>query len=145
MVKCAVVKCRSGFRPNAKERAIIQKGLPSPCKKHVFRFPRKPETRAKWIDAIRRKDTGWNPDNFGVCELHFRQHDFASSVTPRTKTGRKRRRLKACACPSVFDNDYPATARRKNNQERQTNISTTRWVESRDANLGLGVFTSVIF
>lgn len=123
MVKCAAFKCRSGYRPTKREEEMMKRGENPPCKKHVFAFPSKSELRAKWISAIRREDTCWNPDNSGVCELHFRQCDFLYDLAPRTKTDRQRLRLKPDAVPSVFVN-YPDTARPKLQKERQTNRVT---------------------
>ena len=61
---------------------MIQRGETSPCKKHVFAFPKKTDVRARWIALIRRKDTAWNPDYFGVCELHFKPNDFVEGLVP---------------------------------------------------------------
>lgn len=102
---------------------MITRGENPPCKKHVFAFPSKSELRAKWVAAIRREDTCWNPDNSGICELHFCQCDFLVSLAPRNKTERQRLRLKPNAIPSVFVN-YPDTVRPKLPEERQTNRAT---------------------
>ena len=124
MVKCAAVNCRSGFRPNKHEKAMIQRGETSPCKKHVFAFPKKTDVRARWIALIRRKDTAWNPDYFGVCELHFKPNDFVEGLVPRTMTKRKRLRLRSNVNPSVFTN-YPETARPMITKERNTHMATS--------------------
>ena len=123
MVRCAAVNCRSGYKPNRHEEAMLQRGQISPCKKHVFAFQKNTDLRAQWIAAIRRKDTACNPDNCGVSEIHFEPSDFIQSLAPRTKTKRQGTRLRSGVIHSVFKN-YPKTARPKVTKEHQTNMAT---------------------
>lgn len=107
MRKCAVFSCRSGYRPN-KQEMIARKETP-PCLRHVFAVPKKAEFKAKWAAVICRQDTGFNPNNFGVCDFHFKPQDFALDIASRTKTERQPLKLKPDAIPSVF-NIYQETA-----------------------------------
>lgn len=134
MVKCAAVNCRSGYRPTKQEKEMIERGETPPCKKHVFAFPKKAEIRTQWVTAIRRQDTDWNPDNFGVCELHFKPHNLALDLVHRTKTERQRLRLKPDAIPTVFNN-YPETARPNVAKERQASLATPSARRAHEAQL----------
>ena len=67
MVKCAVVKCRSGFSPTKKGKKLMTKGITPPCKKHVFALPKEEATRRLWLSAILRDADSFNPENSVVC------------------------------------------------------------------------------
>lgn len=103
MVKCAAVGCRSGYAPTKAERELMEAGVARP-NVSVFAFPKRDrqETRDTWLSVLKREDTDWNPDNCGVCELHFRPEDFLDQSTSR-KTQRQRKILKPSAVPSIFD------------------------------------------
>ena len=103
MVKCAAPNCRTGFNLKQADRVVLKKGG-SVARRSVFTFPKNPERRARWLSALRRSDTGWSPDNCGVCELHFSEDDFFKD--PRRKNERRRKFLNRDAVPSVF-NYYP--------------------------------------
>lgn len=117
-MKCAAVNCRSGLRPTKKEKESLCE------KRHVFAFPKNEKIRALWVKAVRRQDARFNPNNSGVCELHFSSDDFVIGIAPRTKTERKRERLKYDAVPSNFPN-YPETARPKIVKTRPTSLAST--------------------
>ena len=93
MVKCAAENCRSGFTPTKKEKELMTKGI-TPCKKHVFAFPKEEVTRRLWLSAIHRDVDSFNPVHSVVCELHFKAEDFEANYAPRTSTARVRMRLK---------------------------------------------------
>ena len=97
MVKCAVSLCRSGYAPTKTEMA---NGSPQRTVS-VLSFPKDHELRARWVSAIRRTDTDWDPDHCGVCELHFREVDFYQET--QKKSERKRKVLKKGAVPTIFD------------------------------------------
>ena len=106
MVKCAAYNCRSGYKPTNSEKEILKSGGSIPFRRSVFSFPNKmhhKEVRDKWIRALKLKENNWNPDNFGVCELHFRKEDFFDQDTTWRKTGRKRNMLKRAAIPSTYN------------------------------------------
>lgn len=145
MVKCAALYCRSGFKPNKKEKKIIERSGLNPCKKHVFAFPKNEGLRTEWIRRLRRKDMQWNPKNFGVCELHFTKVDYVGNIAPRTKTARIRARLKSGSVPSVFKN-YPVTAQPVVVTKRQTICATAsarHSLEQKNHNLQIERFVSL--
>ena len=74
----------------------------------VFKFPKSDgqELRDRWISVLKRKDAGWNPKNFGVCELDFSLNDFHDQQRTFRKTGWQSKTLKPTAAPSIF-NCYP--------------------------------------
>ena len=83
MVKCAAYNCRSGYKPTNSEREILKSGGSIPFHCSVFSFPNKmhhKEVRDKGIRAPKLKENYWNPDNFGVCEMHFRKEDFLIKI-----------------------------------------------------------------
>ena len=95
MVKCAVVKCRSGFSPTKKgKKELMTKGITPSCKKHVFAFPKEEVTRRLWLSAINRDADSFNLEHSVVCKLHFKAEDFEANYAPRTTTARVRMRLK---------------------------------------------------
>ena len=104
MVKCAAFNCRSGYTPTNTERALLEAGISVPFNMSVFRFPKsdRQNLRDRWISVLKRKDSGWNPDNFGVCELHFCLNDFYDQQSTFRKAGRQRKALRPTATPSVF-------------------------------------------
>jgi hypothetical protein len=94
-MSCVVPGCTSGYGTNNK--------FPPGVGKH--RFPKKPELRKIWINAIPRKD--WQPtESSRVCSLHFDDLDFfieRQDSNVHRKTGElKVRRLKTDAVPRKF-------------------------------------------
>ena len=63
-------------------------------------------TQEEMTENLRRKDTDWNPDNFGVCDLQFQKDDFLPGNAPCTNTERVRLRLRTQSVPTIFPN-YP--------------------------------------
>ena len=61
-VKCAVVKCRSGFSPTKKEKELMTKGITPSCKKLVFAFSKEEATRRLWLSAINRDADSFMPE-----------------------------------------------------------------------------------
>ena len=108
MVKCAAINCRSGYTPTKAEKGIIEAGGSVPFNRSVFKFPKsdRQDIRDRWINVLRRKDTDWKPDNWGVCELHFRPDDLYNQESTFRKAGRQRKAIRQTAVPSVF-NCYP--------------------------------------
>ena len=98
-MKCAAVNCLSETK---KEKELMTKGITPSCKKHAFPFPKEEVTRRLWLSAINRETDSFNPEDFGVCEFHFKVEDFEANYVPRTSTARVRVRLKPKAVPSVF-------------------------------------------
>lgn len=100
MVKCAAYLCRSGYAPTKTEKAngTVLQTL------SVFSFPKDNELRAEWVSALRRRDTNWDPDHCGICELHFQEDDFYQET--RRKSERKRKCLKKGAIPSIFNQSW---------------------------------------
>ena len=101
MVKCAVPQCRSGYAFTKAEKAngSVRRAA------SVFTFPKDSELRARWVSAIRCGDSTWDPEHSGVCELHFRGHDFHKET--RRKNQRRRKFLIKGSVPSVFDSLKP--------------------------------------
>ena len=97
MVKCAVPLCRSGYAPTKTEKAsgTVQRNV------SVFTFPKNRELRARWVSAIRRSDSTWDPEHCGVCEMHFRKDSFRQET--RRNGQRKRKFLIKGSVPAVFD------------------------------------------
>ena len=75
-------------------RAVAENGV-------FYAFFAIKNVRDQWLNALKREDTGWNPDHCGMCELHFRPDDFMDETF--RKTQRQRKILKTSAVPSVFD------------------------------------------
>ena len=77
------------------------------------RFPdekKRPECRAKWIQAIRRKD--WTPtSNSYLCSDHFEEKCFL------VRPNEIRRRLNDSAVPSIFN--FPSHLQPKPHQPRK--------------------------
>lgn len=64
---------------------------------YLFRFPKDPEQRKRWVIATKRK--GFIPtDKSALCSRHFDEADF--------EVGGLCRRLKKGAVPTIFD--FPA-------------------------------------
>lgn len=126
MVKCAAFNCRSGYNYCSKKKLKENKcDTDAHHFKHsVFKFPKpdRLEIRNKWIKILKRMDTNWNPDNFGVCELHFKAEDFYNKELTKRKSGRQRKALKITAVPSVFE-CYPETAKPKQFVQRPTKMA----------------------
>lgn len=101
MVKCAAYNCRSGYARTKTDRSLLTVSAPVKRTCSVFRFPKDCTLRSRWLQALRRSDRAWNPDNCGICERHFQEDDFRQDT--RRKTQRQRRSLKEDAVPSVFD------------------------------------------
>ena len=101
MVKCAVYECRSGYPLNKREREFANRTKTTPLKRSVFRFPVEKSLRGRWISAIKRYDTSWNPNHCGVCELHFEEDDFCEGDTTK-RTKRTNKILKKQATPRKF-------------------------------------------
>ena len=66
----------------------------------VFRFPGNKASKRKRAEAIGRNVENLNGVNCGICEKHFRPHDFRAGANRRGKD-RKRRLLKKDAVPFV--------------------------------------------
>ena len=101
MVKCATPHCRSGYALTKTEKALLNVRNPVQRTVSVFTFPKDTELRARWVSALRRSDSEWNPDSCGVCEFHFRDKDFHQETWKGTE--RQRKKLKQDAVPSVFE------------------------------------------
>ncbi|XP_043208122.1 uncharacterized protein LOC122373815 [Amphibalanus amphitrite] len=93
---CAVANCRSGHKPTIWDR---ENNKPTP-RLSVFRFPGNKASKRKWAEAIGRNVENLNGVNCGICEKHFRPHDFRAGANRRGKD-RKRRLLKKDAVPFV--------------------------------------------
>ena len=125
MVKCAAANCRSGRKPTKSELQILQQEGRVCTKKSVFAFRKKDtqEIREQWIKVLKLKHKNWNPDNFGVCEIHFQETNFFDhNVTWRNKA-RQRKALRPSAIPSVIK-CYPKSCRPKQNVPRPTKMVT---------------------
>ena len=121
-MRCSLLPFR--MCSNKKRVTENQKGEITPSKnRHVLSFPKNNTLRKKWLQNLKRKDTDWNPDNFGVCDLHFQKEDFVSGNAPRTNTERVRVRLRAQSVPTVFPN-YPKTALPNEQPKRPTSCAT---------------------
>ena len=101
MVKCAAFQFRSGYALTKADKASLKASGSVKRGVSVFGFPKDRELRSRWLSALRRIDTAWNPEHCGVCELHFLENDFRQET--RRKIQHKRKILKQCAVPSVFD------------------------------------------
>ena len=93
---CAVYSCRSGYKLTKYDRESNE--LTS--RLSIFRFPKHQSSKKKWTDAIGRNLESLNGVNWGICERHFRPHDFRVGANKRGKD-RKRRLLKKDAVPFV--------------------------------------------
>ena len=82
-MKCAAVNCRLGFSPTKKEKELMTKGI-TPCKKHVFDFPKEEVTRRLLLSAINRDADSFNQEHSVVCEFHFKAEDVEANYAPRT-------------------------------------------------------------
>ena len=106
-VKCAVSKCRSGYKARKCDyKRIAGRGTPE-NKKRVFRFPKNKSLRVLWLKAV-GKDGSFNADHTGICEKHFLQEDIVSNEAPRLDGKTSRSRLKPNAVPSVFEDSEVA-------------------------------------
>lgn len=70
----------------------------------LYRFPKDPVLRAKWVKQVRRTRARWNPSDSSVlCNNHFTDDCFEPSYSIAAQLGMKRpRRLKPDVIPSVF-------------------------------------------
>jgi len=98
--KCCVTGCRGNYEATAEYEEE---------KVSVFRFPKDPELRAKWIRLIPRENLTVH-DKTVVCEKHFAQH-FILRVDSATRPDgsiltvpRKNPKLTADAYPTIFPN-----------------------------------------
>ena len=98
---CCSINCRSGFSLTKKEKELMMKGI-TPCKKHVFAFPKEEITRRLWLSAINRYADLFNPEHSVVYEFHFKAEDFEANYAPRTSTARVWVGLKPKAVHSVI-------------------------------------------
>lgn len=63
----------------------------------MFRFPKCPDTRGKWIKAVRRDN--WEPNKYSrLCSKHFDKSCFIEGLSLK--------KLKTDAVPTIFDG-YP--------------------------------------
>ena len=83
--KCAVLKCRSGYKQ----------------KKSVFKFPVEKTRRQKWIELLKPLKP-ISLDYSGVCELHFSTESFCEEALTARRTDRKNLRLRPDAIPSIY-------------------------------------------
>lgn len=95
--KCSAPGCSTGYKND------VPKGV------SLFRFPRSPNLKSKWIRSIHRQDFTPGP-SARICSKHFNENDFK---TDRSDTNPRRRRrtislcqarLKPGAVPSRFPN-----------------------------------------
>ena len=117
-VKCAVLKCRSGYKK--------KRGETTSFKRCVFRFPKNEAVRSLWLKALGRKD--FNASQAGICEKHFN----ASDIRRDEGTGEvSRSRLKPGAVPSIFEHtaDADTTSR---DLARPTKLSSSSARRSRE-------------
>lgn len=100
--KCSAPNCTTGYSSKQKKQnnVVIR----------TYRFPKEPELRNKWINAVPRKE--WLPSIHAViCEKHFVPSDFKekrgdTNSSRKHKKGEslRRRELKSGAIPSQWPN-----------------------------------------
>ena len=122
--KCCVPGCRGNHQATAEHEEV---------KVSVFRFPKDPDLRAKWIRLIPRANLQIN-DKTVVCEKHFAPHFIIRVDTATRPDGsiltvpRKKPKLAPDAYPTIFPNtpSYLSSERsrkRKAPEERRLEMS----------------------
>ena len=87
--KCSALNCRSGYRGEEfAKRGVDGRTWVEPPGKICFHISQEARETSKVV-ALRLQECGWNPDNFGVCELHFNSQNFETSLAMRTETQRQ--------------------------------------------------------
>ena len=95
---CCALGCKTGYRSQKTSNKIS-----------VFRFPKDPLLKHKWISAIPLKNWVVN-DSTRICALHFEKNDFITDSidgnsrrhNKRNSKALKQARLKSNAVPHIF-------------------------------------------
>ena len=71
----------------------------------LFKFPKDPVLRQKWVKQAQRTKALWSPSEHSVlCSEHFDGNCFEPDSMLASQMGiQKRRRLKADAIPTLFE------------------------------------------
>lgn len=74
--------CSTGYRLPEKKRKRSQAGG---CgTQSAFSLADRPEIQRRWTAALRHQDTGWSPNQDGMCELNFLPEDFIHENSRKT-------------------------------------------------------------
>ncbi len=82
---CAVACCKAPFPPDVS----------------FHRVPKKEPARKAWVNACKRKDK-FNPDTSLICSQHFLPTDFDRDLQSELLHGKRRRKLKTGAIPTLL-------------------------------------------